>query len=92
MIIAVIYGVVAMLSRDAGWYRRMSVGQIACGVMLGSAIAVAIEVWALASGRWSYDGMPLVPFTGVGLVPVLQMVILPPLILSIMRLSSGRPG
>jgi hypothetical protein len=91
-IIAAIYGAVALLWRDAGWYRRMSMGQVACAVVLGMAIAVAIEAWALASGRWAYDGMPLVPFTGIGLVPVLQMVILPPLIFVIMWLSSGRPG
>jgi len=92
IIVAAIYGAVALLWRDATWYRQISMGQVAFVVMLGITIAVAIEAWALASGRWAYDGMPLVPFTGIGLVPVLQMVILPPLIFAIMRLSSGRPG
>ena len=87
VIVAAIYGAVALLWRDAGWYRRMSVGRIACTVVLGIAIAAAIEAWAVASGRWAYNGMPLVPFTGIGLVPVLQMVVLPPAIYGIMRFS-----
>ena len=89
VIVAAIYGAVALLWRDPAWYRRMSMGQVGCAVVLGIAIAVAIEARALASGRWAYDGMPLVPFTGIGLVPVLQMVILPSLTFAIMRLGGG---
>lgn len=89
VIIAAIYGAVALLWRDAGWYRRMSMGQVACTVVLGVAIAVAIEAWAIASGRWAYDGMPLVPLIGIGLIPVLQMVLLPPVIFAIMRLATA---
>ena len=61
--------------------------QVGFAVVLGIGVAMAIEAWALARGRWAYDGMPLVPFTSIGLIPVRQMVILPPLILAIMRLS-----
>ncbi len=90
VIIAAVYGAVTLLWRDAGWYRRMSMGQVACAVVLGIALAVAIEAWALASGRWAYNGMPVVPSTGIGLDPVLQMIVLPPLIFAIMAVSDRR--
>ena len=94
VVVAAIYGAVALLWRDPAWYRRMSAGQIGCAAVLGIAIAVAIEARAVPSGRWAYDGMPLVPFTGIGLVPVLQMVILPPIVFALMRLvgGNGRQG
>jgi len=90
VITAAIYGVVALVSVETNWFRRMTLGQVIFAMLLGIAIAAAIELRALASGRWAYDGMPLIPFTGIGLVPLLQMMILPPLSFLIMRL--GEPG
>ncbi len=50
-------------------------------VLLGAAVAVAVEWWALATERWQYAGaMPIVPFLQVGLLPVLQMTIIPPIV------------
>jgi hypothetical protein len=94
VIVAAIYAAVALLWRDPAWYRRMRLGQVACSVALGIAIAVAIEARALASGRWAYDGMPLVPLTEIGLLPVLQMMILPPTVFALMGGGEGgrRPG
>lgn len=83
--VAAIYGAVALLWRDPAWYRRMSLGRIGCAVALGIGSAVAVEARALASGRWAYDAMPLVPLTDIGLLPVLQMMILPPLVFAFMR-------
>jgi len=87
VIVAAIYGAVASLWRDSAWYRRMTAGQVGCAILLGIGVAIAIEAGALASGRWAYDGMPLIPFTSIGLIPILQMVILPPLIYAVMRLA-----
>lgn len=54
----------------------------AAAAALGAASAAVFEMWAVASGRWTYnDRMPLVPLIGAGLWPVLQMTILPPLAL-----------
>lgn len=39
--------------------------------------AVALEKWALATGRWVYaDTMPLIPLLHVGLTPMIQLGIL----------------
>lgn len=82
-------GVIVMAIAVAGWvlFRRVDwfvrpgfTGYAFMGA-LGAAAAVAIEFGARASGRWSYtDQMPLIPIVQVGLVPVLQMLALPPLV------------
>lgn len=46
----------------------------------GGLVAIVIERAGLASGRWSYaETMPFVPLVDVGVVPVLQMMVIPPL-------------
>jgi hypothetical protein len=54
-------------------------------------MAVAIEYWALATDRWTYAGMPLVPYTQIGLLPLVQMLLIPPLVFALMLLR-GRAG
>ena len=54
------------------------------GVMLGSGLIVALAIEWIAMHllqRWEYSaGMPIIPGTNIGLVPILQMLILPPAI------------
>lgn len=39
--------------------------------------AVLLEMWALSTGRWVYaDAMPIIPFLGIGLTPVIQLWLL----------------
>jgi hypothetical protein len=46
-------------------------------VSAGIFLAVAIELWAFNTGRWSYGPyMPLVPFLGTGLTPTVQLAFL----------------
>jgi hypothetical protein len=74
-----------------GWF--VSPGVAGYGLMLavGLVIAVAVEWIALRVERWSYAAtMPLVPGLGVGVVPVAQMVVLPPLVFRIARSISKR--
>jgi hypothetical protein len=45
-------------------------------VVGGLGIAVGLEQWALATGRWAYtEVMPLVPWFHTGLTPTLQLAI-----------------
>jgi hypothetical protein len=38
------------------------------------------------SGRWGYsDWMPLVPLTGIGVIPLLQWVLIPPIVIALTR-------
>ncbi len=64
------------------WFLRTDYGRIA--LMLGAGLAMAIPIEWLAVHRlhrWAYtDHMPLIPVLDIGLTPILQMLILPPLI------------
>jgi len=81
-----------MAVTDAGWTvalwlvvgglsaspRRFGVWRLAALGCVGALTAVALELIAVATGRWTYnDLMPLMPVIGVGLWPVLQMSVLP---------------
>jgi hypothetical protein len=50
------------------------------GTLLGGLFATALEWKFLSSGRWSYsERMPIVPILGVGLWPLVQLMLLVPL-------------
>ena len=71
----------SLLFRRFDWFVRPGLTGYAFMGAVGAALAVGIEVGALATGRWSYaDRMPLIPVVQVGLAPVLQMLVLPPLV------------
>lgn len=54
--------------------------------LIGAALATVIEKISIEMDRWSYfDTMPLIPGIEVGITPVLQMALLPPLVFYILR-------
>jgi hypothetical protein len=73
----------AWLGRDRRWPTRPRPAQIAAFALVGLLITIAFEwlatqVWSF----WSYSGlMPMIPVLEIGLVPLLQWIILPPLII-----------
>lgn len=85
VIVALIFAAVAAAWGDPVWHRRGSLGQYCVAVLFGVATAVAIEYWALATNRWAYEGMPLAPYTRIGLLPIAQMILIPPLVFVWMR-------
>jgi hypothetical protein len=64
------------------WFVRPGVRGYVVMLAVGLMISVSIEWIAVhIVGRWAYtERMPLVPGLGVGIVPILQMLVLPPLI------------
>ena len=58
-------------------------------VMVTAGVLITIVLERLATGaleRWTYaDAMPVVPVAGIGLAPLLQWLLLPPLILWLAR-------
>lgn len=39
-------------------------------------ISIAIEIWALQTGRWVYNSlMPIIPIIGTGLTPTIQLAV-----------------
>lgn len=78
LIILVLYFVLATVNRDMFWIAKMSRVDIVLVITLGALIAVGVEKWALGTARWEYvSTMPLIPYVNVGLLPILQMIILP---------------
>ncbi len=68
--------------RDWRWFSPPRLGRYGIIVLAGVAVQVVME-WTMAHGlgRWGYAGFhPIVPLLGVGLLPVLQAVVLVPLV------------
>jgi len=90
----VAFWTVATISRSRQWFRQPRRSQIIGFILVGLVITVIFE--ALATGalnRWEYAPlMPTLPFWGTGLLPFLQWVLLPPIILWFLKrqLSSVR--
>ena len=46
-------------------------------IFVGGLIAIFIELYALRTGRWSYNEyMPIIPYLSVGLTPTIQLGLL----------------
>lgn len=73
-----LYGLGVLACGRADWGSAPGVRGILVALLGGAAVAVAIEWLALWAGRWSYaPAMPVVPVLRVGLLPLLQMLLLP---------------
>ena len=61
-------------------------------LLAGLVIGVSVEWGAVfIARRWAYTArMPLVPVLGVGVAPVAQMLVLPPLIFCLVAAWRGR--
>ena len=82
IIVLIIFGVGWKLLRRADWFFRPGASAYAVMLATGLVISVLIEwVAVYGLGRWSYTTrMPIVPLLNVGLSPILQMLLLPPVI------------
>jgi hypothetical protein len=88
-----LYAAGCAIHRDPEWIVRLSWKDGAWLGGLGAALAFAIETWALARGRWAYTAwMPVIPGLRVGLLPILQLALLPPFILRVSARLFGAPG
>lgn len=84
VIMLVAYWGVAALGRGRAWIAAPGWREVLLFSSIGVAITVVIE-WLALNGRWlngwTYSSlMPIIPGLGVGLVPVLQWIVLPPLV------------
>lgn len=75
-----IYAIGALGARALSWGLQPRWNVFFAVALLGAMHAVWVEQAAIASGRWSYTpAMPIIPRLGVGLWPVLQLLVLLPL-------------
>jgi hypothetical protein len=83
----VAFGAVALAARSRAWVLAPTPRRIGGFVAVGVLITVVLERLATgAQGRWAYaEAMPVVPLLGVGLSPLLQWIVLPPLVVWFVR-------
>lgn len=76
-----------LVFRDPGWILRLRVKEYIFMALLGFALAVAIEWNALyRTGAWNYNPrMSRIPIAGIGVLPVIQMLVLPPVTALLVR-------
>ena len=90
LLVGLIYVVCSILFRNLDWYVRISASRLFAMLGIGLAVGVLVEWAALRTHRWTYAvTMPLVPGLQVGLVPVVQMLVLPLLVFWIARTWTG---
>jgi hypothetical protein len=82
-----IYAAVALATRSPDWYMHPGVQAYIAMAAAGLAVGVAVEWWGLyIARRWQYSElMPIIPGVGVGLAPILQMLLLPPAVFIAVR-------
>ena len=90
------FWITAFIAGTRSWIMQPSRSDIA--IFIGVGLVATIIFEALATGaleRWVYnDAMPRLPVLGTGLLPLLQWLLLPPLVLWIVRrqINSRFPG
>lgn len=73
-----IYLLGSLLFRDWRWSNNMTIAKLAYLSVAGGSTAIVIESLAFDAGWWNYSHlMPLLPLLKVGLVPFLQLILLP---------------
>ena len=89
LIVLVVYEVVALLRGDRRWYRQAVLPAGTLFTVAGAAYTVYSEIRNVRiEGSWAYtDLMPMVPWLEIGAMPLLQWLLIPPLLLWLMRLT-----
>lgn len=87
LLVLLIFAAVAALTRSLDWYLRPSMQSTVAMALTGLTVGAVVEWWGLyAARRWEYSAlMPIMPWLGVGAVPILQMLLLPPATFAIAR-------
>ena len=85
IIVLIIYGVGWFVLRRSDWSDRPRVLGYMLMLLSGFALAMLVEWGGVhVLNRWSYAAnMPLLPGWGIGVIPILQMLILPPIIFKV---------
>lgn len=77
----------ALATRSRQWFTRPPARAWTAYMLTGIAITVLFEEFATgAMGRWEYSTlMPTLPWLGTGLIPLIQWIALPPMMLWLLR-------
>lgn len=81
-----------LVLRHQNWFAHPGVAGYLVMLTTGFLLAVLVE-WAAVHivGRWAYaEQMPIVPGLNVGVIPIAQMLLLPPLLFRIVAVFGAR--
>lgn len=96
VILLLAHASVAVVTRRRRWLLALARREVAGFVAVGIAITATIE-WLATRGHWAQtwaysSAMPVIPGIGVGLSPLLQWVVVPPIVLWFARRQSAHAG
>ena len=96
VILLLAHASVVVVTRRRRWFLAPSWRDVAGFVAVGVGITAMIE-WLATRGHWvqtwAYSSaMPVIPGIGVGLLPLLQWVIVPPIVLWFARRQAAHAG
>lgn len=94
IILWIIYAVGWAIFKRADWFVDPGKGGYGAMLLSGLILAAVIEWGAVhVLQRWSYtNAMPLIPGLDIGITPIMQMLVLPPIIFYIVALRFKRIG
>lgn len=92
VLVLLIFAIGWLVWRRHNWFERPGARAYILMLVAGLTIAIAVELIAVQGlQRWSYaPAMPRLPVLDVGIVPIVQMLVLPPLIFRIVAARSFR--
>ena len=77
MVLILFFGL-GLVYKNVFWIKNIGANKVLLLALVGFLGAILAEVWHIARGDWSYTNtMPLMPFIGVGVSPILQFTVLP---------------
>ena len=96
VILLLAHASIAAITRRRRWVLAPSWREVAGFVAVGVAITAVIE-WLATRGQWAQtwaysSAMPVIPGVEIGLSPLFQWLILPPIALWFVQRQSVRPG
>jgi len=67
-----------LIFKSWDWVYHLNLRKIIYLIFIGFSIAIVIELISLKYHRWAYsEMMPVIPKIDVGIIPVIQMILLP---------------
>lgn len=92
IILIIIYLAGLLVFRRLDWADMPGPKTYAVMLAAGFTVAIAVEwLGMVALGRWEYNSlMPTLPILNLGLLPILQMLLLPPLIFYLVARWTGK--
>ena len=90
VILLVAFWIIALTARSRSWIIHPTTIQVTGFIAIGIVITVVVEAISIhVLNRWQYAAaMPTLPILGTGITPILQWLMIPPIIV-FMKLSRG---